>query len=84
MSVVHFTYNGLEGSVNKEDMKTEEQLRRKLYSIFGFNDSTDFTGVKQNETNRLYSLKEIVNRPSLFSNNPGAVIIGRISSLSFY
>lgn len=75
MSVVHFTYNGLEGTVNKEDMITEEQLRRKLYSIFGFNDSTDFTGVKQNETNRLYSLQEIVNRPSLFSNNPGSIII---------
>lgn len=84
MSVVHFTYNGLEGTVNKEDMITEEQLRRKLYSIFGFNDSTDFTGVKQNETNRLYSLQEIVNRPSLFSNNPGSIIIGRILSLLFY
>lgn len=84
MSVVHFTYNGLEGTVNEEDMITEEQLRRKLYSIFGFNDSTDFTGVKQNETNRLYSLQEIVNRPSLFSNNPGSIIIGRILSLLFY
>lgn len=84
MSVVHFTYNGLEGTVNKEDMITEEQLRRKLYSIFGFNDSTDFTGVKQNETNRLYSLQEIVNRPSLFSNNPGSIIIGRMLSLLFY
>lgn len=84
MSIVHFTYNGLEGTVNCEDMKTEEQLRQRLCSLFNFNDSVDFTGIRHQGNDRLYSLQEIVNCPSLFATIPGSVVVGRTKHIPVY
>ena len=77
MREVHFTYNGLEGTVNCEDMKTTEQLHKQLCDLFSLNENVDFTGVKHYGSDRLYSLEEIVNCPSLFMDSPGSIIIGR-------
>ena len=77
MNEVHFTYNGLEGTVKTQNMKTEEELHQSLCKLFSLSESIDFTGVKHYENGRLYSLGEIVRCPSLFYNTPGAIIIGR-------
>ena len=82
MSEVHFTYNGLEGTVKTQDMRTEEQLHDNLCKLFSLNESVDFTGVKHYENGRLYSLGEIVRCPSLFYNVPGTIVIGRIYSMN--
>ena len=77
MSEVHFTYNGLEGTLKLEDIKTEEELHHKLCVLFNLNESIDFTGIKNEENDRVYSLQEIVNTPSLFAHSHGSIIIGR-------
>ena len=41
MSEVHFTYNGLEGTLKLEDIKTEEELHHKLCVLFNINESID-------------------------------------------
>lgn len=77
MSEVHFTYNGLEGTIKLEDIKTEEELHHKLCVLFNLNESIYFTGIKNEENDRVYSLQEIVNTPSLFAHSHGSIIIGR-------
>ena len=77
MNEVRFFYNGLERSVSGEEMKTEEQLHQKLCQIFDLIETVEFTGIRHAGNDRLYSLQEIVNCPSIFQNVLGVVIIGR-------
>ena len=77
MNEVRFFYNGLERSVSGEDIKTEEQLHHKLCQVFDLIENVEFTGIRHAESDRLYSLQEIVNCPSIFQNSIGIVIIGR-------
>ena len=55
---------------------SESCFHEKLCKSFGFSMETDITGIKNQNTGRIYSTAEIVKNPLILSDSVGNIIIG--------
>lgn len=76
MSEVLLSYGNRVERIPLSDGETEATLEKKLAETFQIANISEFFGIQDPQTRRVYSLQEILAAPFLFRNQAGTVIIG--------
>ena len=76
MSEVLLSYGNRVERIPVSDGETEATLEKKLAETFQIPNISEFFGIQDPQTRRVFSLQEILAAPFLFRSQVGTVIIG--------